>query len=133
MAKLKIVWTETATIVFQQILTFYNVRNGNTQYSRSIYTMVRDVLQLVAKYPYMYKATSVPNIRVFHCDYFKVYYRVLEKQILVEAVFDTRRKPDVCRANLLPKSSKRPSAKVANSSKEIRRTTIRILSTSTAS
>lgn len=65
MAKLKIVWTETATIVFQQILTFYNVRNGNTQYSRSIYTMVRDVLQLVAKYPYMYKATSVPNIRVF--------------------------------------------------------------------
>ena len=46
MAKLKIVWTETATIVFQQILTFYNVRNGNTQYSRSIYTMVRDVLQL---------------------------------------------------------------------------------------
>jgi plasmid stabilization system protein ParE len=91
MAKLKIVWTETATIVFQQILTFYNVRNGNTQYSRSIYTMVRDVLQLVAKYPYMYKATSVPNIRVFHCDYFKVYYRVLEKQILVEAVFDTRK------------------------------------------
>ena len=77
MAKLKIVWTETATIVFQQILTFYNVRNGNTEYSRSIYTMVRDVLQLVAKYPYMYKATSVPNIRVFHCDYFKVYYRVL--------------------------------------------------------
>ena len=94
MAKLKIVWTETATIVFQQILTFYNVRNGNTQYSRSIYTMVRDVLQLVAKYPYMYKATSVPNIRVFHCDYFKVYYRVLEKQNLVEAVFDTRQDPD---------------------------------------
>ena len=89
MAKLKIVWTETATIVFQQILTFYNA-----QYSRSIYTMVRDVLQLVAKYPYMYKATSVPNIRVFHCDYFKVYYRVLEKQILVEAVFDTRQDPD---------------------------------------
>ena len=85
MAKLKIVWTETATIVFQQILTFYNVRNGNTQYSRSIYTMVRDVLQLVAKYPY---------IRVFLCDFFKVYYRVLEKQILVEAVFDTRQDPD---------------------------------------
>lgn len=40
------------------------------------------------------QATSVPNIRVFHCDYFKVYYRVLEKQILVEAVFDTRQDPD---------------------------------------
>ena len=42
----------------------------------------------------MYKATYLPNIRVFHCDYFKVYYRVLEKQILVEAVFDTRQDPD---------------------------------------
>lgn len=61
---------------------------------RGTFTEYPDVLQLVAKYPYMYKATSVPNIRVFHCDYFKVYYRVLEKQILVEAVFDTRQDPD---------------------------------------
>lgn len=51
------------------------------------------MLKLVAKYPYMYKATSIPNVRVFHCDYFKVYYRVLEEQILVEAVFDTRQDP----------------------------------------
>ena len=86
MAGLKIVWTETATIVLRQILTFYYV-------SRSIYTMINDVLKLVAKYPYMYKATSIPNVRVFHCDYFKVYYRVLEEQILVEAVFDTRQDP----------------------------------------
>ena len=93
MAGLKIVWTEPATIVLRQILTFYYVRNGNSKYSRSIYTMINDVLKLVAKYPYMYKATSIPNVRVFHCDYFKVYYRVLEEQILVEAVFDTRQDP----------------------------------------
>ena len=39
MARLKIVWTETATIVLRRILTFYRVRNGNSKYSRSIYTM----------------------------------------------------------------------------------------------
>lgn len=94
MAGLKIVWTETATVVLRQILTYYRVRNGNAKYSRSIYRMVNDVLKLVAKYPYMYKATSVPNIRVFHCDYFKVYYRVLEDEILVEAIFDTRQDLD---------------------------------------
>ena len=94
MARLKIVWTETATIVLRRILTFYRVRNRNSKYSRSIYTMINDVLKLVAKYPYIYKATSVPNIRVFHCDYFKVYYRVLEEYILVEAIFDTRQDPD---------------------------------------
>lgn len=94
MAKLKIVWTETAVVVFQQMLTFYNVRNGNAKYSRNIYRMVNATLSLVAKYPFMYRATSVHNVRVFHCEYFKIYYRVLDTQILVEAVFDTRQDSD---------------------------------------
>ena len=50
MARLKIVWTETATIVLRRILTFYRVRNGNSKYSRSIYTMINDVLKLVHIY-----------------------------------------------------------------------------------
>lgn len=95
MAKLKVVWTETAVIVFRQILTYYAIRNGSAKYSLSIRKMVNDVLKLVSKYPYMYKATSTfPDIRVFHCDYFKVYYRVSEDSIFVEAVFDTRQDPD---------------------------------------
>lgn len=93
MAKLKIVWTETALVVFQQMLTFYNARNGSTKYSRSVYRMVDDALSLIAKYPYMYRATSIENVRVFHCDYFKIYYRILDTQILVKAVFDTRQDP----------------------------------------
>ena len=43
MAKLKIVWTETATIVFQQILTFYNVRNGNTHIAFHLYNGERRI------------------------------------------------------------------------------------------
>lgn len=82
MARLKIVWTETATIVLRRILTFYRVRNGNSKYSRSIYTMINDVLKLVAKYPYIYKATSVPNIRVFHCDYFRYIIECLKNIFL---------------------------------------------------
>lgn len=90
MAGLKVVWTATATIVLHQTLTFYRVRNGSSKYSRSMYRMINEILKLVAKYPYMYKATTVPGIRVFHCDYCRAYYRVLEEYILVEAVFDTR-------------------------------------------
>ena len=74
MAGLKVVWTATATIVLHQTLTFYRVRNRSSKYSRSMYRMINDILKLVAKYPYMYKATTVPGIRVFHCDYCRVYY-----------------------------------------------------------
>lgn len=34
------------------------------------------------------------NVRVFHCDYISVFYRVLETEILVEIVSDTRQDPN---------------------------------------
>lgn len=51
MAKLKIRWTETAIVEFTRMLTFYDVRNGNTKYSHSIMKMVRDSLKLVVRFP----------------------------------------------------------------------------------
>ena len=96
MAKLKVRWTDTAITEFGKMLTFYNVRNGNAKYSRSIVKMVRESLKLVAKFPFMYRAVNakeIQNVRVFHCDYFLIYYRILETEILVEGVFDTRQNP----------------------------------------
>ena len=97
MAKLKVRWTDAAITEFGKMLTFYNVRNGNTKYSRSIVKMVRESLKLVAKFPLMYRsvdAKDIRNVRVFHCDYFLIYYRILETGILVEGVFDTRQDPE---------------------------------------
>ena len=97
MAKLKIRWTETAVDEFSRMLTFYDARNGNPKYSRSIMKMVRDSLKLVVKFPKMFRAADVkglPNVRVFHCDYFLIYYKIKEEYIEVEAVFDTRQDPN---------------------------------------
>lgn len=96
MVKLKVRWTETAIAGFGRMLTFYNVRNGNSKYSRSIVRMVRESLKLVSKFPLMYRAVDaheIRDVRVFHCDYFLIYYRILETEILVEGVFDTRQDP----------------------------------------
>lgn len=78
------------------MLTFYNVRNGNSRYSRTIVKMVSESLKLIAKFPQMYRAVDaeeIVNVRVFHCDYFLIYYKVCETEIIVEAVFDTRQNP----------------------------------------
>lgn len=96
MAKLKVRWTETAITEFGRMLTFYNVRNGNSKYSRSIVRMVHESLKLVSKFPLMYRAVDaqeIRDVRVFHCDYFLIYYRILDTEILVEGVFDTRQDP----------------------------------------
>lgn len=96
MAKLKVRWTESAITEFGKMLTYYNVRNGNSKYSRSIIKMVRESLKLVAKFPLMYRSVDtkeIRDVRVFHCDYFLIYYRILKTEILVEGVFDTRQDP----------------------------------------
>ena len=96
MAKLKVRWTETAITEFGRMLTFYNARNGNSKYSRSIVRMVHESLKLVSKFPLMYRAVDaqeIRDVRVFHCDYFLIYYRILDTEILVEGVFDTRQDP----------------------------------------
>ena len=97
MAKLKVRWTDTAISEFGKMLTFYNVRNGNAKYSRAIVKMVRESLKLISKFPRMYRAVDaneIRDVRVFHCDYFLIFYRILETEILVEAVFDTRQSPE---------------------------------------
>ena len=64
MAQLKIVWSKEAQDNFLQF-----------------------------RYPYMYPATSVQETRDFVCEYFKVFYSVYDRSILVESVFDTRQNP----------------------------------------
>ena len=54
---------------------------------------MRDSLRLAARYPYMYPATSIQETRAFVCEYFKVFYSVCDRYLLVEAVFDTRQDP----------------------------------------
>lgn len=51
-------------------------------------------MALIAIHPYMYKATSFEDVRVFQCDHFKLFYRVTPSEILVEAVCDVRQNPE---------------------------------------
>ena len=97
MVRLKLRWTEAALAEFGRMLTYYNVRNGNSKYSRTIVRMVNDSLKLVTKFPQMYRlvdAEEIQDIRMFHCEYSPIYYRIKDSEILVEAVFDTRRNPE---------------------------------------
>lgn len=69
MAALKIVWFETAVQSLHQMILFYNTRNGSMTYSRSVYQQIKETLALIAIHPYVYKATSLADIRVFQCKH----------------------------------------------------------------
>lgn len=52
MDKLKIRWTENAKNEFGRMLAYYDARNGNDKYSRSIVETVFDTRQDPEKLPY---------------------------------------------------------------------------------
>lgn len=93
MAKLKIIWSDEATNRFHQIASFYCNQTGNSSYVRKLLQMITETLRLAANYPYMFRAASVPDTRVFVCEYFRIYYSVHSDCILVESIFDTRQDP----------------------------------------
>ena len=66
---------------------------GNSAYVRKLLQMITGTLRLVSSYPYMYRAASAPDTRVFVCEYFRIYYSVHSDYILVESIFDTRQDP----------------------------------------
>ena len=79
MAGLKIIWSEEAVQCFHQISSFYCSQAGNSAYVRKLLQMITGTLRLVPSYPYMYRAASAPDTRVFVCEYFSIYYSVLCK------------------------------------------------------
>ena len=93
MAGLKIIWSEEAGQCFHQISSFYCSQAGNSAYVRKLLQMITGTLRLVSSYPYMYRAASAPDTRVFVCEYFRIYYSVHSDYILVESIFDTRQDP----------------------------------------
>ncbi len=93
MVGLNIVWSSKAATSLQQILLYYKTVTGNNKYSKRLYAMINDSLKLAARYPYMYRATTTTNTRVFICEYFKIYYSVHKDFIAVESVFDARQDP----------------------------------------
>lgn len=67
--------------------------SGKFGYVRKLLQMITGTLRLVSSYPYMYRAASAPDTRVFVCEYFSIYYSVHSDYILVESIFDTRQDP----------------------------------------
>ena len=50
------------------VFAFYNKRNGNSKYSRTVMAMIKDCLKLVSKYSYMYQVKSVKGTCAFFAN-----------------------------------------------------------------
>ena len=82
MVRVKIEWTIEARLDLLDILEFYLQRNGNSTYSKKLYTRINDSVKLLAKNPFLGKQTEDTAIRALVTGDYQIIYEVFEKLIL---------------------------------------------------
>lgn len=97
----KIKWTDEASTELEEILTFYVKRNGNVNYSRKLRAMFSETLMYVCNNPFIGKSTEYKDVKyiVVHPNY-SIFYTYNDKEIIVIAVWDNRRDPQLIKKKL---------------------------------
>ena len=94
MAKYKIEWTSEARLDLLSILDFYYQRNGNTSFSRKLYSKIRKKLILISKNPKSGLRTDIETVRVVVMGDYQIVYEIIETTILIVLFWDCRRNPE---------------------------------------
>jgi toxin YoeB len=93
MFKRKIIWSARAKIEIIEILEFYNNRNGNTKYSRKIYSEIKVLLELCRTHNFIGKQAGSEVERVLTFGDFLIFYEVGYAEITVLTIWSSKRNP----------------------------------------
>jgi len=90
----RIIWSEKAKTVFQEILVFYYKRNGTKIYSKKLNSEIKKLISLLKKQAFIGRLTNIDNVRVLIKDNFKIFYKVEQNIIIILLVWDCRQDPN---------------------------------------
>ncbi|MFZ4545353.1 MAG: type II toxin-antitoxin system RelE/ParE family toxin [Saprospiraceae bacterium] len=91
---LQIVWTPDAKIHLNEILEYWQARNGTNIYSQKLYQSVKNALPILAKYPESGKQTENLLIRAKIIKNYYLFYSFNSTQLYVLGFCDMRRDPE---------------------------------------
>lgn len=83
-------WTEMCLKDMKETFLFYDVRNGNTRYSSSLYQQILSCVGRVSYFPYWGHPTEYPNVRYVVVEpKYSVFFIVLMKVPLLPCCYGT--------------------------------------------
>ena len=91
MAKRTIVWTQKANAERKEILAYWIERNQSKAYSIKLNNLIRESLQLSARYPNTGRKTTFENVRVKIIRDYLIFYQADNTTLVVLAIWDERR------------------------------------------
>ena len=89
----RIIWTVKAAFIFQEILTYYFIRNGSKSYSKKLNNEIKSRIDLLIKFPYLGSKTEIKDVRCFVNSHYKIIYRIEKNHLVILMVWDVRQNP----------------------------------------
>ena len=90
MAEKEIVWSKFAKLQLANVLEFYVLRNGNSNYSLKILKEVIDVLETLSKAELIGRLTSNKFTRVIPMKTYLLFYEINGNRIEIISFWDNR-------------------------------------------
>ncbi|QLC65827.1 type II toxin-antitoxin system RelE/ParE family toxin [Flavobacterium sp. LPB0248] len=94
MAKKEIIWSDLAKLEFSNVLEFYVLRNGNSDYSLKILEEVEDLLEALFNNEFIGRLTSNKITRVIPMKIYLIFYEINNDQIEIISFWDNRQNPE---------------------------------------
>ncbi|WP_163410610.1 type II toxin-antitoxin system RelE/ParE family toxin [Flavobacterium ajazii] len=90
MAKKEIVWSNLAKLELSNVLEFYVLRNGNSDYSSKILEEVEDLLETLSNNELIGRLTSNKTTRVIPMKTYLLFYEINNDRIEIISFWDNR-------------------------------------------
>ena len=94
MAKLKIIWTETALQLKRNILTFWIEKNKSTVFARKLNNLIFKRVKLIADTKVQFQKIQNSDIYVSNLGEYSILYRMDEKNLYILAIWNQKQNPD---------------------------------------
>ena len=94
MVRIKTEWSLEARLDLLDILEFYFQRNGNSIYSKRLYSQINKSVKFLIKNPFLGKQTEDPSVRALITGDYQIIYEVFDRLIFIIMIWDCRRDPE---------------------------------------
>jgi plasmid stabilization system protein ParE len=86
-------WSDRAKANVDAITDFYDLRNGNPDYGNRLIRKFQERMASVVTNPYLGQKWGKKRFRYVIVKPFQLFYRITKTEIIVAAVWDSRRDP----------------------------------------
>ena len=96
----KISWTATSLLIFEEVLAYYNSKNGNDIYSKSLFTLISESTDIILQNKFIGIEIANTPYRKFIIDSYSIFYKIFDENIQIVLFWSNKKNPNLLEIEL---------------------------------